>query len=573
MRTKSFRLLTVLFAVLMLLAQSLDAYAAYGSDVTQDGVKAQLFTDKDSYSANEPVYATVRVDNYTYKELFVFCKISAPEGVVFGNEVTAYDGVMSDGEGWTSAGGIIPRERTGIAGPVATSDNLHPGTWTIMTAIAYCGVVGLFVYGKKKKTWLPMFLCCVMLGGVAAAVVPAQAADVAGRGDIDLTCTIQYDGKDTEIKARVSYVIYAEEEPEDTSLEPDTSWYTGSEKDYTLRTAEELLGFHKLRAEGNSFEGITIKMGADITVNEGTVEEIKARGTGNNIWAVLNSGNEFKGIFDGCGYIIYGIYMQLGKSANKGMFGSLGENATIKNFTLDDSYFVGPTEDKKSTFGVIAGQAFGENILISNVTVTRDVVLEEGSGKSLSNAGGFVGAIIGDPDRLGVVTELTMENCTFAGTISITGNAAGGMIGYISYSKADVTLTDCTSTGTITAGSNAGALIGYVNKANAGTVVISDCADAEGNNTDLVGGYNSDNVTITYDNTSSENTEPSEQEKRTGNRKTQRFQVNQPDLQQIHPGMKAMRVTRHIHCMMRRIWLASMSYWQAEQRLRARLLS
>lgn len=498
MKTRSFRLLTVLFAVVMLLAHSINTYAAYGNDVTQDGVKAQLFTDKESYSANEPVFATVRVDNYTYRELFVFCNISAPEGVVLGNEVTTYDGVMSDGEGWTSAGGIITRERTGIAGPVATSDNMQAGVWTILTGLAYCGVIALFVYGKNKKIWLPMLLCCVMLGGPAMAVMPAQAANVAGRGDIDVTCTIQYDGKDTEIKARVSYVIYAEdEESEDTSLKPDTSWYTGNETEYTLLTAKDLLGFHKLRANGNTFEGITVKLGRDITINEGTAADIKARGDENTIWAVLNSDNEFKGTFDGQNHTISGIYMQLGKSGNKGMFGTLGDNAVLKDFSLDDSYFQGPEQAKKNTLGAIAGQVTGKNVLISNVMC--NAVVEEGDGAGLKWVGGFIGSIIEG-------AELTMENCIFGGSITVTGDAAGGMIGYVSFSKADITIKNCTNVGTVTAGSNAGDIIGWANK---GTILLEDCTGKEDNKENLIGGRSEEEkLNVTIKNTTGETTDP-----------------------------------------------------------------
>ena len=53
MKTKSFRLLTVLLAAVMLVAMSLNVFAAKSNAVTKDGLTAQLFTDKDSYKTGE----------------------------------------------------------------------------------------------------------------------------------------------------------------------------------------------------------------------------------------------------------------------------------------------------------------------------------------------------------------------------------------------------------------------------------------------------------------------------------------------------------------------------------------
>lgn len=49
MKTNCFRLLTVLLAAVMLVALSLNVHAAQSNAVTQEGLTAQVFTDKDSY--------------------------------------------------------------------------------------------------------------------------------------------------------------------------------------------------------------------------------------------------------------------------------------------------------------------------------------------------------------------------------------------------------------------------------------------------------------------------------------------------------------------------------------------
>lgn len=237
---------------------------------------------------------------------------------------------------------------------------------------------------------------------------------------------------------------------------PDTSWYTGNKTEYILYTAEQLMGFQELRVDGNTFEGIIIKLGDDITINKGTAEYLQENADENYKWSVLSSDNEFKGVFDGQNHTISGVYMQLVGSGVKGMFGTLGESSVVKNFTLDNSYFGGPKEDDKNTFGAIAGQITGSNVIISNVTL-NDVIVEEGKGKNLKWVGGFVG-------KVNAAAGLTMENCTFNGSVSASGEGVGGFIGFLSHSKAQVTMKNCAFNGSVRGGEYAGGMIGYAKK-------------------------------------------------------------------------------------------------------------
>ena len=65
---------------------------------------------------------------------------------------------------------------------------------------------------------------------------------------------------------------------------PDTSWYTGDKTEYILTSADQLVGFHHLRSETTTFEGVTLKLACDVIFNPGTTEEIKAKGDGNHEW-------------------------------------------------------------------------------------------------------------------------------------------------------------------------------------------------------------------------------------------------------------------------------------------------
>ena len=200
MKTKRFRLLTVFLAVVMMFALSIQAYAATSKPVTQDGITATLVTDKDSYKAGESVNATVKIENNSGQDVFVFTQITVPSTVKLAG-ANAFDAVLANGQAWTSAAGVL----SGTAGTTATGDNMQAGLWTVVSILAIGGVVALLVYGKNRKTWVSMMLCVVMIGGLMAAAVPAQAAGVSG--SMSVSCAIQVDGKAAEVTAAVNYIV------------------------------------------------------------------------------------------------------------------------------------------------------------------------------------------------------------------------------------------------------------------------------------------------------------------------------------------------------------------------------
>ena len=199
-KTKRFQLLTVLLAVVMMFALSIQAYAATSKPVTKDGITATLVTDKDSYSAGESLNATVKIENNTGKDIFIFTEITVPDGVKLAG-ASAFDAILENGASWTSATGVLE----GTAGVAATGDNEQAGLWSVVSILAICGAAALLVYGKNRKTWVSMMLCVVMMVGLMAAAVPAQAAGVSG--SMSLACPIQIDGQAAEVTAVVNYII------------------------------------------------------------------------------------------------------------------------------------------------------------------------------------------------------------------------------------------------------------------------------------------------------------------------------------------------------------------------------
>lgn len=262
---------------------------------------------------------------------------------------------------------------------------------------------------------------------------------------------------------------------------PDTSWYEEGKTEFTLTSADQLVGFHSLRSQTFDYEGITVKLACDVILNAGTAEEIKARGSENYAWTQLNSAYLFKGTFDGQGHIISGLYMQLSTSAVRGMFGGVGGNATIKDFTLINSYYGGPSATGKHSLGAIAAKIAGEgsNVTISGVNV--QAILEEGS-TEFTRVGGLIGMV---SDAL----TLTLENCQFDGSVTVSGSYAGGMIGYVSGKETNVIMKNCANRGAIKAGTYAGGMTGLLvaataeqtNCQNHGTITATqDAGDLNG---------------------------------------------------------------------------------------------
>ena len=215
MKSKCFRLMTIFLSAVMMLAMSLNVMAAKSNTVTKDGLTVQLYTDKDSYKSGESVKASVQVENHSGKRIYAIAQINAPDGVILEHENVAFDTFLEHGESWEAIGGVVistsnaAGATTTAGSSTATGDNMQVAFWVILTTLAVCGMITLFVYGKNRTTWLSIMLCIVMVGGMVVVAVPAQAASV--EGSISLSSTIKVDDKDEVISATVSYMSYEED--------------------------------------------------------------------------------------------------------------------------------------------------------------------------------------------------------------------------------------------------------------------------------------------------------------------------------------------------------------------------
>ena len=273
---------------------------------------------------------------------------------------------------------------------------------------------------------------------------------------------------------------------------PDISWYSKDKTEFTLTSADQLAGFQELRKKNTSFEGMTVKLGCDVIFNQGTLEEIKARGDQNHAWKDLHSDYFFRGTFDGQGHTVSGIYMQLATAAYSSMFGSAAGKATIKDLNMINSYFGAPNKnaDKSVLAGLISKVTEdGSEITISNVNVIASIME---CGQTFNSAAGFVGTV-------GGAATINIEKSTFDGEIAITGSHAAGMIANITHVDAVINLTACINFANIATAQYCGGLIGQSkamkmnisDSANYGELHCeTDCGDLVGNHRLLYDPYN-----------------------------------------------------------------------------------
>ena len=229
----------------------------------------------------------------------------------------------------------------------------------------------------------------------------------------------------------------------------DVEWYDENQEEFTITTAEELYDVVTL-SYFYDFSGQTIKLGADIVVNEGNAEEWSEKAPKRK-WHPIR---DFAGTFDGQGHSISGIY---GFSADTamGMFANTKKSCVIQDFKLLNSYF--ETDGDLGT-GSIAANCGG-----TFKKIYSDAIIQCDGGK----VAGLVSKVLDDS---------TIEECWFAGSISSSRRFGGGIVDGVWGAK--VTIAHCLNTGSIYndftyQSCSIGGICGVAVKG--GTLVVDDC--------------------------------------------------------------------------------------------------
>ena len=253
----------------------------------------------------------------------------------------------------------------------------------------------------------------------------------------DLSCTGTYDLTDTYVEPV---------NPWDGTI--DTDWYSDSQSEFILNTPEQLAGLAQLVNGGNTFEGKTIRLGADMYFND--------KQEAQNPWTPIaspESGVAFQGTFDGQGHTLYYLYL----AANSGgLFGTIGEKGIVKAVKIGQGYIRSGAAVAETNKGWIL---FCENQsdISSNASYTGGICSQNenliyGCGNSGSiNAGRTAGGITGNNASFGA----TIDSCWNEGAVKSSslylGGIAGESIGWIfnCYNSGNIS-GDCTAAGGIT---------------------------------------------------------------------------------------------------------------------------
>jgi hypothetical protein len=290
-------------------------------------------------------------------------------------------------------------------------------------------------------------------------------------------------------------------------------WYDKSVSVFTISTAKELAELAELVNREDDFSGKTVKIGANIMLNDTTGWQNWANNPPANEWTPIGTGDmrifdgggisgsigglSFKGIFDGNGYVVSGLYINSTNSC-KGLFGSvegiiknIGVNASYVNGdnaagglvgcnyygTISNSYFSGTVTGVNGVGGLM-GFNYNDNEKEANATINNSYSTGMVTGNTI--VGGLVGY-----NYKGMITESNS-------TSTVTGaGEVGGLVG-----ESDGIISHSYSTGTVTGTSYVGGMVGYLS----GTIISSHSTSTV-TGTNYVGGlvgrlYHSSNKII-----------------------------------------------------------------------------
>lgn len=307
-----------------------------------------------------------------------------------------------------------------------------------------------------------------------------------------------------------------------------------------ISTAAELASFRDRVNAGMTYEGLTVKLTANIDLsNQGNWNPIGNRyalkdGTSVDTTEEVNKAyrKAFKGTFDGQGHTISGLFIDsnaenykapkaASKDGNKNtssyaaLFGYV-DNATVKNFTINGTVL---GTDVAGVIGILGANCTVDRV-VSNVTVGGQageneeqsargkvggiINMTKGDGSTISNCintgsassekqeltennkqvtrGDYAGGII----ALIQHDNITIENCKNTGNISTYNYHVGGIVGGAARTDGpdfSVTIKNCENNGDITStagkdGHYAGAIIGLCGGYS--TVNIEECRNVGG---------------------------------------------------------------------------------------------
>ena len=227
---------------------------------------------------------------------------------------------------------------------------------------------------------------------------------------------------------------------------PDTTWdgtadtiWSGSgtqTSPYLITTAQELAGLSAAVNDGTHYKGKYFKLTADIRLNKDTLRE----------WTPIGGKNcPFRGIFDGNGHTVFGLFIDAPSDGYLGLFGALGAGGTVMNLGLAGGLIHGG-----GRVALLVGSNGG---LIQNCYTGGEVYAK----------GDYVGGIAG-------YSQGAIVDCYNTAVITGIGSSDNFIGGITGYNESGV-ITYCYNVGVVTGRFRLGGIAGR----NGGSGIIINC--------------------------------------------------------------------------------------------------
>ena len=214
-----------------------------------------------------------------------------------------------------------------------------------------------------------------------------------------------------------------------------------AENPYQIATPQQLALLAQQSFDGTGSEAHYILLN-DICLNDegGTLE-----------WPMIgregqqNSPKYFRGVFDGNGHIIKGMYVNE-YHVNSGLFG-ITDGAVIKNLTVDDSRIL-----TGNGMGILVGSAQNTDIL--NCVVTN--------GELVSSISSTLGSMVGSIGAYHTTDTVFLKDCVCSNVRVGEGSAnmGGGVVGYASATNGYLVIENCANFSNMEGQEEAGGILG-----------------------------------------------------------------------------------------------------------------
>lgn len=228
---------------------------------------------------------------------------------------------------------------------------------------------------------------------------------------------------------------------------------------YQIGTAEELAWLAvEINSSPNNSQNYSAVLTADIDLGYRPWTPI-------GCYVDWRDNHPYRGVFDGQGHTVSGLYVTALSNGYAGLFGYTSGSTTIKNLTVEGEIRLEDVSTTAKHIGGIVGEANAK----LEICVSRVRISAAGFGtRDTCAVGGIAGKLSG-----------AMTDCRFEGSIDITCKSGGtyisGGVGGLAGNAAGGTLTRCVNTGTVTVdkGTGVGGIAGITSR----EVTFTQCAN------------------------------------------------------------------------------------------------